>query len=66
MILWSWFKNSFTYWSDLGQQRLLSLAEESFALDRCNGFWVKLPHSLPGQPNQTDSTQDVMETTFKG
>ena len=39
--------------ADLGEQRLLGLTEECFALDCCDGFWVQLTHGLPCQPSKT-------------
>lgn len=46
----------FTYRADLGQQRLLGLTEECFALDCCDGFWVQLTHGLPCQPLKTNDS----------
>lgn len=55
----------FTYRADLGQQRLLGLTEERFALDRCDGFWVQLTHGLPCQPCKTNGNKGVISSISK-
>lgn len=55
----------FTYRADLGQQRLLGLTEERFALDRCDGFWVQLTHGLPCQPCKTNGNKGFIPIISK-